>query len=212
MRWQPSSRHDGGARHKLKAGSKRTSGIFIDYRIQERRRRREGRREGGKKKENNWQKLKNVHIWSWNVFKGVCVCLKCSAPTSQSERNYNKNKKAFAGGPVSLKHKEIGAVRVITSSTKLWSGVSASLVWVQVHDSSFPSFNPQLCKVVPAATVIQGVLALSSSQGGTYYHSSRHVWLGEQRPPQVKPWKGHQRRQRRRRRVFNKLTQITLED
>lgn len=170
--------------------------------------------EGGgeeKKKKTNWQKLKNVHIWSWNVFKSVCVCLKCSAPTSQSERNYNKNKKAFAGGPVSLKHKEIGAVRVITSSTKLWSGVSGSLVWVQVHDSSFPSFNPQLCKVVPAATVIQGVLALSSSQGGTYYHSSRHVWLGEQRPPQVEPWKGHQRR-RRRRRVFNKLTQITLED
>lgn len=145
------------------------------------------------------------------MFSRVCVCV-WSAPLRHLNRKETttKIKRSFAGGPVSLKHKEIGAVRVITSSTKLWSGVSGSLVWVQVHDSSFPSFNPQLCKVVPAATVIQGVLALSSSQGGTYYHSSRHVWLGEQRPPQVKPWKGHQRR--RRRRVFNKLTQITLED
>lgn len=172
----------------------------------------EGGREGGrKKKRKQTDRNLKMFISEAEMFSRVCVCLKCSAPTSQSERNYNKNKKAFAGGPVSLKHKEIGAVRVITSSTKLWSGVSGSLVWVQVHDSSFPSFNPQLCKVVPAATVIQGVLALSSSQGGTYYHSSRHVWLGEQRPPQVEPWKGHQRR-RRRRRVFNKLTQITLED
>ena len=84
-------------------------------------------------------------------------------------RKYTQ-KKAFTGGPVSLKHKEIRAVRVRTPSTKLWSGVSGSSVWVlchvQGHDSSFLLFNSQLCKVVPAATVIQGVLALSSSQGG----------------------------------------------